>query len=267
MRLSPLAVAGLVVALVLSLLGIAVFSGAFREISPSKLVADVRLQALTLPSGFSLDNAALAANLVAVLQDRVRKDVGLTVLLGEEATRQLREAALPRLVNTELMTRMIEGLPAFAAMTAAARFRSLAEIEISNRGDSALEDVAITLPRLVLAEGSAEHPLQTKITASGLPAAQLGQLVPGETVSVKAWLGAPLPELLAEESQIRVGARGLDGHARIYGHRGWSGEDFEVLAWGRWVVWSVLAAVALGAAGLLAFAAWQALTGRRAGAA
>lgn len=262
MKLPPIAMLGLLLVLVGSALGAAVFGGALRALSPSPLVAEVRLQSMTLPSGFSMDNAALAANLVAVLQDRVRKDVGLTVLLGEAATKQLREAALPRLVNTELMTRMIENMPAFAAMTSASRFRSLAEISVRNRGDVPLEDVAITIPGLILAEPAGDAPVVTTVTASALPAARLGALAPGGSVALRAWLDAPLADVLAREAEIKVGARGRDGTVLVYGHRGWSGEDFETVAWGRWLVWALLVAAGLGSAGALGFAAYGQFTSR-----
>ncbi|MHA6728825.1 hypothetical protein [Devosia sp. A369] len=233
-----------------SLSGVAVFAGLLRGWAPGPLVAEVQLQQFRLPAGFGIDPPLIAGHMVTQLKDRVDKDVALSVILGTEGARQLREVVVPRLVHPDLIARMMDNIPPLKTLTEVQNYRSSATVSVHNEGATVLTDVALTLPGTLRAE-TAEGPLTIVTPVEGLQTIILADLQPNEIVVLEAWQDRRLDIEGALDARITVGAAGVDGTVVIYGRQEWAGQAFETNVWGRWAAWIILIGVAAGSLGLL----------------
>jgi hypothetical protein len=238
--------------LAVSLAGLAVFTGVARLWAVSDLSAEVRLQPLSLPSDVGLDTVAVAEALVAEMQEHAEGDVALRLSLGSENSEKITEIVIPRLVNSAVIRQLIETVPALQTVIALPELKAVARIELRNTGAVPLEDVALTLPRLVRAERPGGEMAGVAETQTGLTALNAGTLAAGEVREIVAWLAAPIEGTGEVRGQIALGAAGgIDGAVFIHPARGWMGEDLAIHPWARWLVAAILAGVALGAFGLL----------------
>lgn len=241
----------LLLVLALSLAGLAVFTGAARMWNTNALSAEVRLQPLALPSDVSLDTVAVADALVAEMRSTAERDVALRLSLGQENADKIGEVVVPRLVNSAVIRRMIEAVPALQTVLRLPELETLARIDLHNTGTVPLEDVALTLPGLVRAEEASGTPVSVVETQTGLTAVNAGALAAGETREITAWLSVPLDGGTVR-GQVALGAANdIDGAVFIHPASGWVGEDLAIHPWARWLVAAILAGVALGAFGLL----------------
>jgi cytochrome c oxidase subunit IV len=243
---------GLLFVFLVSLAGLAVFTGAARVWNPDVLTAEIRLQPLVLPSDVGLDPTAVAAALVTEMQEHADRDVALRLSLGQANSEKIAEVVVPRLVNSAVIGRMMQAVPALQTVLALPELKTVARVAVHNASAAPLEDVALTMPGLVRAERADGADAAVATTQTGLTALGLGTLAAGQTLDITAWLSVPLGEAGAATGQIALGAANdIDGAVIVHPTGSWMGEDLAVNLWARWLVAAILVALTIASAGLL----------------
>ncbi|GKY88458.1 hypothetical protein [Sinisalibacter aestuarii] len=258
------------VSIVSALVGLAcvialiVMVGRWDEVAGGPLVAEMALNEVAVPAAYEINPVTIADELVARMQQRSETDMALGMLLGEKGNALMRDRALPRLVNAGVVRRMVEEMDGLGTVIAFAGYHAYAPVRVENRGDDALDDVAMTLPGAVRAETEAGAPVTISEHDDGLAALSLGRLEPGEAVAVRVWFDQTPTAVAARGAEMRLGAAGgLRGIVNLYpAAMGWNGADLQVLPWARWLIAGVLTAV--GFAALAALALTLVSLGRRA---
>lgn len=245
------ALAALIV-LAAALTGLAVLSGATRQFAPGPLVAELRLEPMRLPRGTALDPLEISDYIEKRLTENAERDVAIRMGLGPENSERLMTIIIPRLVNSTVISRMIDRIPPLGAVVALNDLRTTASIAVRNTGAEPLADVAMTLPGIVLAEQADGEQIEIVAPARDVTALRLGEFAPKEERFFTAWLDVPLsaPDRFAEETALGA-AGGVTGQVAVYGGTGWIGEDLNAHPWARWLVGGLLGAVALAAFGVL----------------
>jgi hypothetical protein len=250
------ALAALIV-LIAALAGLAVLSGAVRQFTPGPLVAELRLAPMLLPSGTALDPLEISNYIEQRLTQNAERDVAIRMGLGPENSERLMTIIIPRLVNSTVISRMIDQIPPLGAVVALNRLRTTASIAVRNTGEARLADVAMTLPGIVLAEEANGEPVEIVTPARSITAVRLGTLAPGEERRLTAWLNVPLSASDRFAAETALGAAGgIAGQVATYGGAGWIGEDLNAYPWARWLVGGLLGAVAFAAFGVLVAILW-----------
>lgn len=250
------ALAALVV-LAAALIGLAVLVGAVRQFTPGPLVAELRLDPMRLPSGVALDPVEISDYIEKRLTENAERDVAIRMGLGPENSERLMTIIIPRLVNSTVISRMIDRIPPLGAVVALNRLRTAASIAVRNTGEAPLADVAMTLPGIVLAETASGEPVDIATPARNITALRLGTLAAGEELALTAWLDVPLSASGRFEAETALGAAGgVAGQVATYGGAGWIGEDLNAYPWARWLVGGLLGAMAFAAFGVLVAALW-----------
>src|SRR5690606_8672394 len=123
------ALAALVV-LAAALIGLAVLVGAVRQVTPGPLVAELRLDPMRLPSGVALDPVEISDYIEKRLTENAERDVAIRMGLGPENSARLMTIIIPRLVNSTVISRMIDRIPPLGAVVALNDLRTTASIAV-----------------------------------------------------------------------------------------------------------------------------------------
>ena len=227
--------------------GLAALSGGAGGMFAPALRADLRLAAYPLPTGFGIDVEEVAGFLADELQKRAAGDVALRLTMGAEGLKKLQDLVLPRLMSVVVVRAMLQQVRPLQNVLALGAIRQVVTGEVVNTGSTALDDVALTIPGLMLAEADGAA-LEIVTTDTGLTALNLGTLEPGQHRRLTLWLDAG-----DVSAGLRLGATGGQrGRVHLRGGDGWPGADLEVLAWARWLILALLAGVLVfGLAGML----------------
>lgn len=246
----------------LSMAGLLTLTGTLREIVSTPLTAEVRLAPFQLPTGFGLEPQEVADYLVADMTKRAENDIALRLAMGTEAKTQLIEIGIPRLVTASVVRNMIEDIPPLARVLSVAEFKMAARVVVTNAG-AARQDVALTLPGIVLAEADSGAVAITT-TSSGLTALRLGDMAAGETRVLRVWLGqAAVDAGAALGRSVLIGdGAGQIGRVWIFDQERWQGADLQAMPPARWGIAAVLLLVFVTASLFVVFAAMQALRRR-----
>jgi len=238
-----LVILGAMGALILSLVGLLAMTGTLRQLASSDLSAEVRLDTFPLPPGFGLEPQEVADFMVKELTKRATDDIALRLALGTDGQTKLIEVVIPRLVNSVVVRDMIAEIKPLANVLSVGAFRLSGEVLITNRGQ-ARQDVALTLPGLLLAEGG-----EVEITSNGMAALHLDELAAGEVRVVKVWLGEAAVQTGTElRRQLLLGdGAGSRGQVWLYGPESWAGADLQAIPPARWAVAGMLAVTGLAA--------------------
>lgn len=222
-----------------------VILGGWGRIVGPDLKARVQVHEVKVPSGYEIDPNRISDELVRRMQRRSEVDMALRVLLGDEGNALLRERAVPRLLNAGVLRRMIDEVDGLGTVIAFAGYKAWSEITVTNSGALLLEDVAITLPHATHAETAGGGVIELSKHDRDLNSTTLGQLKPGQSMTLLVWFDQPPEQVMVRSSDIRIGAAGgVRGRSLVYDpDHAWNGADLEVEPWARWLVAAVLAVI------------------------
>jgi hypothetical protein len=247
---------GALTVLVAALASLVAMAGMLPQLVSRPLVAEVRLEPMLLPGGVALDPVEISNFIEERLTENAERDVAIRMGLGPEQSERLMTIVIPRLVNSAVISRMIDRIPPLKAVVSLHTLRTTARIVVRNRSDAPLTDVAMALPGIVLAERADGQPMEV-VARGGITAMRLGTLEPGEARIVTSWLDVPLAAAERFSAEMALGASGGQaGELMVYAGEGWVGEDLNAFPWARWLVGGLLAAVAFASAVMLAALVW-----------
>ena len=232
-------------------LGLFVLSGSAKSLGAPALEARLVVQDFPVPNGFGIEPNRVAEFMARKLNKRIDDDLGIRLTLERDVIKQMKEFAMPRLMNVVVVKSMMRDIPELSAVLDLGAFRRTVTGQISTATD--LKDVALTVPGALLAEVNGEKVKITK-TSTGMTALALGNMSPGQVHQVTVWLGEASVGSEFGKS-IRIGAeKGMRGRVLLWGDQGWFGADLEALRWSRWLVGAILGGVFLfGVVSLLFF--------------
>ncbi|MZR14948.1 hypothetical protein GQE99_18150 [Maritimibacter sp. DP07] len=230
-----------------------VMTGRWEQVRGTPLTADVVLNEVAVPSDYNIDPVVISKELVARMQNRSQNDLALNILLGDEGNALLRDRAVPRLVNPGVVRRMVQEMEGLGSVIAFADYHSYGRVTVTNRSDTALEDVAMTLPTALRAERDGER-LALGEHDDALASVTLGRMEPGAAQTISVWFAADPGVISGRASDMRVGAdAGVRGAVRTYqASTRWNGSELQVRPWARWLVAGMLTAVTVAALAALA---------------
>lgn len=230
-----------------SAVALAAFSGTrLSDLWRPNLVARVEVQNFALPARFSLDPVEIADELSAELQTRAIRDTALRLLLGNNGQQQVADVVVPRLLNPGVIRRMFEDMESLGTVIGVTEFQGLITGTIRNDGETALNDVALTLPGALKAELSDGTNLDIAAPTDDLNAVGFGTLEAGASHQFLVWLDRPALEVANRPEFVRTGASGgYDGVVELRGGSDWFGAELEVAPWARWLIAGLLALVAV----------------------
>ena len=232
-------------------LSLFVLSGSAKSLGASALEARLVVQDFPVPNGFGIEPYRVAEFMARKLNKRIDDDLGIRLTLDRDVIKQMKEFAMPRLMNVVVVKSMMRDIPELSAVLDLGAFRRTVTGQISTATD--LKDVALTVPGALLAEVNGEKVKITK-TSTGMTALALGNMSSGQVHQVTVWLGEASVGSDIGKS-IRIGAdKGMRGRVLLWGDQGWFGADLEALRWSRWLVGAILGGVFLfGVVSLLFF--------------
>jgi len=236
----PAAILALV--FLLSCIGLLSMGGVLRQVLSSPLSADLAVSDFLMPDGAQLDPEEVTDFLASRLQDRARNDPAIRILLGSNIPEKVADAVIPRLMNVDVMRDMMRQSPSLRIVSQAAQYRALVVGDIANHGQDRLDDVALTLPSLLYAETDKGDAIEIRHSEGRIDAVLLGPLDPGQSVSLRAWLGDLRPEL---RQQIRLGAASGDGTVALRTPPYGLGSELELMPLAGWLVAGLFGALAL----------------------
>ena len=247
-----------------SLIGLTAMSGLARHFAPVPLTADVRLSELILPNDLLLDQSALTDALLGQIHERTGSDDVLRRSLEAQGCRQPLEALMPRLITPSMISQFVASAEPLATALDLGSYRAVARIEVRNRTNRTLEDVALTLPSVFRVEEAGDRLASVDATASGLHVLRIPRLEAGSSHSMVAWLADSEFEEASLADRIRIGAApDIRGRVYFFGSSDWFGRDLAIMPWARWLVGGIVAATGLGAAAGLVLIGVGILRGRR----
>jgi len=221
------AIAALLVFLA-SAASVAAFWGGARLLTPTALTADVRLDPLVLPAGLALDPKIVADQLRQQLTAEADRDVAVRLTIGADNVKKLNEMIFLRLIGPNTIKRLIDRVAPLKAVLSLGQFRTTARVSVANAGSVPLEDVAMTLPGVLLAETPDGTALEVHVPQQGPAAVRIGRLEPGAQFSFAAWT-TDAADQPGTAGAIRLGAAGgTEGIVSLYGAEGWLGEELAV---------------------------------------
>ncbi|MDA8740491.1 hypothetical protein N9M73_05110 [Rhodobacteraceae bacterium] len=232
-------------------LSLFVLSGSAKGLGAPPLEARLVVQDFPVPNGFGIEPNLVAEFMAKKLNKRIDDDLGIRLTLDRNVIKQMKEFAMPRLMNVVVVKAMMRDIPELSAVLDLGAFRRTVIGQISTLTD--VKDVALTVPGALLAEVNGEKVKIIK-TSTGMTALALGNMSPGQVHQVTIWLGEASVGRDMGKS-IRIGAdQGMRGRVLLWGDQGWFGADLEALRWSRWLVGAILGGVFLfGVVSLLFF--------------
>lgn len=244
-----------------SLLVLAGGGGLFRT---SPLVAEVQIEAMALPSAFQLDAEEIATDLSERMQRRATEDFALRTLLGSNGQQQVSDIVIPRLLNVGVIRRMIQDIPSLDTVTAVSSYQSFASISVTNLGEAALTDVALSMPGAVRAELSDGTDVDIVSPDRGVDVVNLGTLEPQDRLLARVWFEDAPQDMLVRRGEFLLAAKSVRSGEVLFRGTGsdWFGADLEVTPWGRWLVGALAFSLFVGGFVSLVFSARAALDAR-----
>ncbi len=223
-------------------LGLFVLSGSAKNLSATSLEARLFVQDFPVPKNFGIEPNSVAEFMADKLKKRIDEDLGIRLTLKADVVKQMKEIAMPRLMNVVVVKAMIRDIPELSAIVDLGAFRRSVTGQVSTTVP--VQDVAITVPGALLAEVNGEK-VKVTTTSTGMTALALGNMSKGQVHEVTIWLGENSLGIDLSKS-IRIGAdEGMRGRVLLWGNQGWFGADLEVLRWARWLVGAILGSTLL----------------------
>ena len=230
-------------------IGLLAVSGSAKRIAPPTLEAHLVVQEFLVPTDFGIEPEQVADFLADKLSQRIDDDLGIRLTLKADVVKQVKEFALPRLMNVVVVRAMMRDIPELSTILTLGNYRQTVKGHVF--ASKNLTGVALTLPNALLAEVNGEK-VQITETSTGMTALELGDIASGQMYQVTVWLGEDSLKYDLGRT-IRIGDKnGARGRVLLWGSQGWFGADLEALRWSRWLVGTILAGTLIvGIAGLI----------------
>ena len=97
-------------------LGLFVLSGSAKNLSATSLEARLFVQDFPVPKNFGIEPNSVAEFMADKLKKRIDEDLGIRLTLKADVVKQMKEIAMPRLMNVVVVKAMMRDIPELSAI-------------------------------------------------------------------------------------------------------------------------------------------------------